>query len=291
MKILILGGTRYFGIPMVEKLISLGYDITIATRGITSDCFGDSVSRLVIDRHNAESIKDKLYGKYFDIVYDKIAYCSNDIKYLLDIIKCGKYIYMSSTAVYKSVSMDIKESDFDPYGENVVWCSREDFPYDEVKRQAEYALWQNYPHINAIAVRYPVVLGKDDYTKRLEFYAERIIKQVPMYIDNIDCQMSFINSNEAGDFLAFLADKDYKGAVNGSSYGTISLSEIISYIENKTGKKAVLDNNAESAPYNSQAQYSINTDIAKNLGYKFSHIDSWIYKLLDIYIEKYKNLF
>lgn len=37
MKILVLGGTRYFGISMVEELIRQGHDVTIATRQRTED--------------------------------------------------------------------------------------------------------------------------------------------------------------------------------------------------------------------------------------------------------------
>ena len=35
MKILVIGGTRFFGIHMVNALLQRGYDITIATRGLT----------------------------------------------------------------------------------------------------------------------------------------------------------------------------------------------------------------------------------------------------------------
>ena len=96
-----------------------------------------------------------------------------------------------------------------------------------------------------IAVRYPVVLGKDDYTNRLKFYVDHVISGTPMYIDNIDYQMSYIRSDEAGRFMTFLVDKDItvaingssNGAINGASNGTISLREIINYVEEKTGKK------------------------------------------------------
>lgn len=33
MNLLVIGGTRYFGIHMVNKLLEQGHDITIATRG------------------------------------------------------------------------------------------------------------------------------------------------------------------------------------------------------------------------------------------------------------------
>lgn len=35
MNILILGGTRFFGIDTVHELLRKGHDVTIATRGLT----------------------------------------------------------------------------------------------------------------------------------------------------------------------------------------------------------------------------------------------------------------
>ena len=96
MNILVIGGTRYFGIHMVNKLLEQGYNITIATRGKTPDSYGDRVKRIIIERTNEESMRKVLQGKYFDVVIDKIAYCSDDIRYVMDYVDCDKYIYMSS---------------------------------------------------------------------------------------------------------------------------------------------------------------------------------------------------
>lgn len=284
MNILVIGGTRFFGIPMVKELLASGHAITIATRGNAKDPFGDSVSRIILDRNRAESMRQALTGKYFDVVIDKIAYCSNDIRYALDVLDCGKYIYMSSTAVYEPLQINSKEEDFDALKKPLVWCDRADGTYDEVKRQAECALWQEYRKVNAIAVRYPVVLGKDDYTNRLCFYVEHVMKEMPMFIDNPDCQMGFIRSDDAGKFLAFLTDKDFKGAINGCCSGTISIREMLNYVETQTGKRAVLTENGECAPYNRTPEYSINTDKATALGYSFTRLEDWIYDLLDYYI-------
>lgn len=48
MKILVLGGTRFFGIPMVEELLSQGHDVTIATRQRAQDVFGNRAKTLPI---------------------------------------------------------------------------------------------------------------------------------------------------------------------------------------------------------------------------------------------------
>jgi nucleoside-diphosphate-sugar epimerase len=284
MNVLVIGGTRYFGIYLVKELLTQGHNVTIATRGNVKDGYGDKVSRIILQRTDADSVKNALADKFFDVVYDKIAYCSNDVKYILDVIKCNKYITMSSTSVYEK-HWDTKENDFKPLEKKLIWCSRMDFPYEEIKRQAECALWQNYKNINAIAVRYPFVIGKDDYTKRLCFYVENVIEGIPMYIDNIDYQMGFLRSDEAGEFMAFLVDKDYLGPINGSAYGTISIREMLDYVTEKTGKEAVLSEAGKTAPYNGEPEYSINTDKAEKLGYRFSNLKDWIYGLVDYYIE------
>ena len=288
MKILVIGGTRFFGIHMVKELLAKGHEVTLATRGLALDDFGDTVKRIKLERTDEQSIKDALSGTHYDVIIDKIAYCSNDIKYLMDNVDCDKYIYMSSTAVYNPKHINTVEEDFDTMAGELIWCDRAAFPYDEIKRQAEYALWQQYSDRNYIAVRYPFVIGKDDYTKRLLFYVEHVIKGIPMNIDNMDCQMGFIFSDEAGKFIAYLANKDFHGAINGGSNGTISVREIIEYVESKTGAKAVINEDGDAAPYNGEPEYSINTDKASAVGFEFSNLKDRIFELLDYYIDSVK---
>lgn len=284
MKILVMGGTRFFGIHMVNELLAKGHDVTIATRGKVSDEYGSKVKRVVIERTSEKSMKTTLSGRHYDVVIDKIAYCSNDIKYVMESVDYNKYIYMSSTAVYEPKHINTMESEFDGVSKELVWCDRKAFSYEEIKRQAECALWQEYSNRNWIAVRYPFVIGKDDYTKRLLYYVEHTIKSIPMNIDNLDYQMGYIRSDEAGKFMAFLVDKDVRGAINGSSEGTISIREILEYVEKKTGTKAIIDKIGDNAPYNGVPEYSINTEKAIGLGFRFSALQDWIYELLDYYI-------
>lgn len=290
MNILVIGGTRFFGIPMIEELLKSGHDVTIATRGLSADSFGSRVKRLILDRTDAQSVRDALSGRHFDVIIDKLAYCSNDIKSVMDAADFDQYIQMSTTAVYEPKHINTVESDFDVLSKELIWCGRPDFPYAEIKRQAECALWQKYPDRNWIAVRYPFVIGRDDYTRRLLFYVDHVIHSKPMHIDNPDCQMGFIRSDEAGKFLAFLAGKDFRGAVNGASDGTVSVREILNYVEQKTGKKAVIEVGGDPAPYNGEPEYSINTDKANALGFRFSRLRDWIYDLLDYYIAGLSHL-
>lgn len=288
MNVLVIGGTRFIGKHLVSHLLLQNHNVAIATRGRAPDNFDNRVERIIFDRLDKNSIRQALSTSSYDVIYDSLAYCSNDIKNLLDNIVCKKYITISTTAVYHK-HIDTKETEFDPSAKKLVWCNRADFPYDEVKRQAECALVQNFLDTNPIMVRFPFVIGEDDYTNRLLFYIEHIVKQKPMFVNNYTNQMAFVRSDEAGKFLAFLADKPFVGAVNGASAGTISIEEIAEYVKTKTGKTAILHIDGEKAPYNDEHEYSINTDIANRLGFAFSPLDNWIFSLIDFYIEQLKN--
>lgn len=288
MNILVIGGTRYFGIHMVRSLLNRGHNVTIATRGITNVNFGDEVERVVINRTSSNSISKTLGHRYFDVVCDNIAYCSNDIKASLDNIQCERYVLTSSVSVYASFHFDIKENEFDSMSHPLEWCSREDYPYDEIKRQSECALFQAYPQMKAVAVRLPYVVGEDDYTQRLYFYIEQIMKGNPLDIDNLDEEISFIHSEEAGKFIAWVAEQTFLGPVNGYNPGTISLREVFHYVEHKTGRKAVLNSQGLKGPYNGTESYSLDISKAIEAGYDFMDLRGWIFELLNNYIRKAK---
>ena len=47
---------KIFWIHLVNELLYKDHNVTIATRGITADIFGDKVKRIVFDRHDEEEI-------------------------------------------------------------------------------------------------------------------------------------------------------------------------------------------------------------------------------------------
>ena len=306
MKILVVGGTRFFGIPMVNALIDAGHDVTVATRGNNALGFGGSVKQVVMDRTDADSVKKafesnrftemtspgccgKATDEHFDVVIDKVAYSSNDVRALLPNIKCDRYIQMSSCSVYKKDAPLIRENEFDAAKYPLVWADRTE-DYDESKRQAERATYEFMDAGKCVFVRYPIVLGENDYTERLRFYVEHIMNDSPMFVDDLDYGISFIHEKEAGEFIAFLAGADVCGPINGCSKGTIKISELIGYIEKKTGKTAVYSEYGDEAPYNGlENDMSLDTQKARELGFEFSELSDWIYRLMDYEIGKAKR--
>ena len=285
MKILVVGGTRFFGIPMIDKLLSEGHDVTIATRGQAANPFADRTKQIIMDRTDPRQVKEALAGLTYDLIIDKVAYSSNDVKALLENACCKRYIQMSSGSVYAQEKENTKEEEFDPVTYPLVWQSRNE-DYAAGKRLAERAALEFMDASACVFVRYPVVLGENDYTGRLKFYVDHIRDGIPMYVDPMDYGIAFIHEQQAGEFIAFLADHAFSGAVNGSSAGWITSRQIIGYVEEKTGRKAVLSEDGDKAPFNGMPDNeSYNTEKAEKLGYRFSDLNDWIYELLDHYIK------
>lgn len=287
MEILVLGGTRFFGKVLVTKLIDRGHNVTIATRGLTKDDYGNMVNRIVIDRENKDSIESALKGKSFDVIYDNICYSPNAAYILCDIIKdkTEKYIVVSSSAVY-DFNRNIKEEDFDPKQHIIRYGERDDFSYDEGKRQTEAVIYQNYS-VPTISVRFPVVISEDDYTKRLYSYVEAVIKEESLNIDNLDSEQSFISAKDAGEFLACLCDKECQGPINAACEGSITLREIINYIEISSNKHAKFNSSGKSGAYNGILDCSLDTSKAKNIGFKFNYVNEYVLDLIDKYLKQY----
>ena len=281
--VLVLGGTKFMGIHLVNELLKLGNNVTIATRGLAKDHFGDRVTRIILDRGNEQSVRNALFGKYYDVVFDNTAYCSLYVKYLMDMVKCEKYIQLSSTVTYIPLKLNLKESDFDPIHYSQKWCDV-DVSYGEGKKQAECAIYQKYPSTKAVTVRIPYVTNTD----RLYFYCKNILTGTPMNIDTMERGMTFVRSEEVGKFLPWIAAQNFTGPINLASVGTVTVGMIIEYIEKKVGKKAVINVNGKSHPFGGYS-FNVNMDLAKKLDYKCSNLDDWFWALMDEYIERAKK--
>lgn len=190
-------------------------------------------------------------------------------------------------SVYETLGMNTTEEAYQGVDYPLIWCNRQDAPYGEAKRQMEAALYQAYPAVNFAAVRFPFVIGADDYTKRLHFYVEHTVREIPMAVDNPEAQMSFIFAEDAADFLVWLAEAPLRGSVNAANAGTASMAHIIDYVEKKTGKKAVIAEGGAHASYNGTPSYSLNTELAERMGYVFAPLTEKLRKLLDGLIMMY----
>lgn len=288
-KVLVLGGTRFFGKHLVEALLQAGHDVTIATRGITEDSFGSAVKRLIVDREDEKQLAERLEDKSYDIVYDNLCYSSNAAKIICEVLqgKTKKYIMTSSMAVYEP-AIGLLEENFNPYEYAITYGGRNDFNYSEGKRLAEAVLFQQatFP---VVAVRFPVVIGENDYTKRLQFYVEHVVKQNPIVLNSLDGKLSFIHEKEAGEFLAWCGMENIEGPINACNNGAISMGEVIRFIEENSGTKALIQEAGDNiAPYNELTNCTLHNRKARELGFPFRELNTEIKNVLQHYINTRK---
>ena len=173
MKILILGGTKYVGKALLNSLIKFdNHHISVLSRHKINN-----VHSIKGDRKDQELLLQTLKYKY-DIIIDFICFCLPDAKKLLDAIKINgtkpKIIFISSTYVYDQNAKNeiYTELDFIPFNYQPSISERSKISYQEGKRSAETYFSKNYFEEELCILRLPIILGKNDYTLRTEFFID-----------------------------------------------------------------------------------------------------------------------
>lgn len=284
-KILVLGGTRFFGRKLVDLLLEQKHEVTIVTRGVSENPFGEAVEHIKVDRKDKAAFEEALENRTFDIVYDNICYSPNEAKQLCDMFKgkIGKLVFTSTLATYEADGKPHVEVDFDPTSYEIVMGDTHEFTYGEGKRLAE-AVFYRFADFPVVAVRFPIVMGEDDYTRRLHFHIERIVNNEPIGFSNTDAEMSFIQATEAARFLMWAGMENVDGPINATANGVIALKDLISLIEEKTGERAkiaLLGTEEIRSPYAIPASWYMKNDKSQQLGFKFSHLDDWLPQLIE----------
>ena len=294
MKILVLGGTRFFGKKLVELCIQNGHEVTILTRGQSSNPFGNQVHQLIVDRNDTNALTQILDGMTWDIVYDNICYSPNEARDLAKILqsKTKKLVFTSTLATYKADGVIKNEADFDPYTLGIRMGGIDDFTYGEGKRQAEGVLFKQatFP---VVAVRFPIVVGEHDYTRRLHFHVEKILNEELISLPNIDAKMSFITDDEAAAFLYFAGITAIEGPFNATATGAISLKDLLGLIEAASGKHAkvalISEDKKSHSPYGIPTDWYMSTTKAEAAGFTFSQLNDWLPALVQTLVKQAQN--
>lgn len=280
-KILVLGGSRYFGKRLVNLLAGSGrHEVTAATRGQTEVRFEAPVTRIRLDRTDEASLREAAAAGPWDIVYDNICYSPDEALAAVRAFKgcVGQYILTSTLSVYKLGKVPLVEADFDPYGYELKLGDRQAFDYGEGKRLAEAALFQqaDFP---VSALRIPIVLGPDDYTRRLHFHVEHVQQELPIGVPNPEAAISFITSAETAKFLAWLGETGLTGPINACSDGNVTIGGIVRLIESVTGKSARIERETaqeHQSPFGIPASWVMDNTKAREAGYRFEALDDWL---------------
>lgn len=167
MKALVLGGSRFIGLHLVQLLHGQGYEVFVLNRGHTRVVFPDGVQRIPADRTNASQISVALKNTSFDAVFDISGYTLASLKPVVEALygQVGHFVFCSTTAVYAPGDTVPIYEDFP------LFRASEVRQYAKDKIECEDLLMEAFTRrgFPVTILRPPYVYGPDNYIKEREF--------------------------------------------------------------------------------------------------------------------------
>lgn len=235
MKVLVIGGNRFFGKRLVRLLAEAGHEVTVANRGSRPGLFAPPIKTIIVDRRDEKAMMAAFSDTSWDVVYDQVCFGEAEAEITKRVFanRIGKLIFTSSASVYDTAP-NMPESFFDSSSFNNNKVSEND--YQHGKRLAEKSYSDaDFP---AVSMRISVVVAIDDHSKRINWHIDRVMKQEAIYFPNIDARYSFIRSEDAAKFLFWLlSNETVSGAIKASSPDPICLRDFMKNIEKTAAKK------------------------------------------------------
>ncbi len=113
--VLFLGGTGIISSACTARARDQGFEVFVLNRGTsTTRPVPDGVQSLVGDLTDADSFRDAVGGREFDVVADFRAFTPDDVTSRLDVLegRTGQYVFISSASAYQTPPgrMPVRES-------------------------------------------------------------------------------------------------------------------------------------------------------------------------------------
>jgi nucleoside-diphosphate-sugar epimerase len=293
--VLVFGGTRYFGKLLVQRLVRAGHRVTIATRGYAPDPFGERIERIRVDRRNETAMRSAFRAvRGYDLVIDQMCYSPLDAAIAVRTFagKVGRYVMTSTIDVYRSLpgrhEAPLRESDLhilaQPIDTQYPWHDPKLAieSYVSGKLQAEAYLYRD-GSLPLVTARLAHVLGgPEDFTGRLAHYVDLVRQRVALRYTDPDAALSFMEAQEAADFLAWAGMQEFTGPVNAGSEAPFSAydlhARVAQVLDQRASSQRVTGGAkpGELSPFDMPAPLMLDTSRAARMGYSFGHTDEWL---------------
>ena len=231
--VLIIGGTRFVGRILIEKLLenASAYKITIFNRGISNKKLFQNEKTIEFIYGDRET-KDiaQLFNRKWDIVIDFMGYYPDTLSYMLQYMHqhIGKYIFISTISVYdleNPSSIPIREQ-----GKLLTWEAKDRTDtswssYGQRKVACEEEI-QKYKQLDHVILRPSLIYGKYDYTNRFYYWLYMIKNEKETEIpDEFEKPVNYTFSEDfAKVIIHFMQAKHQKNVYNVVTHKAASLS-------------------------------------------------------------------
>ena len=213
MKILIIGGTRFLGLHLVDSALARRHTVTLFNRGQTNPDLFPQIETVHGDR---EKDLDKLSSRHWDAVIDTCGYVPRIVKMSAEALKDSvqRYVFISSISVYASFSrIGIHEND--AVGE---WKDRSDESSPESYGPRKAVCEENVREVfgdRTIIVRPGLIVGPHDPTDRFTYWPVRVARGGKVLApDRPDVPTQIIDVHDLSDFIIRLIEQNASGTFN-----------------------------------------------------------------------------
>lgn len=197
--VLVLGGSYFLGVSIIQNLLDKDFDVTVLNRGTRQSKFEKIVGQIICDRSDLKAMTAVLSDKNFEYIIDISGMNLKDVEISYETTKHmkSKYIFISSSAVYTPpCSLPIKETDetgFNPFWKN----------YGTDKIDAENFLLNKSEKngFELIILRPPYIYGENNYVYRESYVFERLLANKPIIYPKSDCLIQFLYVDDLADAI------------------------------------------------------------------------------------------
>jgi len=280
MKILIIGGNRFVGLR-VSMALDRDHELHIFNRtGVVRQ-----VKNAVLHKGDRAFLEGSHLDRDWDVVIDFAAFNAADARESVNYFRNVKrYLFISTASIYGEEEIR-PESAFDP----AAWklhdeptAAEKENPFQFGKRQAE-AVFTQEAKFPVVLVRFPFILGTDDYTHRLSFHYDRVRDGKSIYMPAPKAKISVVQSEDAANFLLWAIHQEFTGPVNVASPEALALNELLALIEASTRRKAILvqtESDSNHSPYGVDKDGVLDVKKIQALGFQPKSLKTWLPELI-----------
>ncbi|MCG8568847.1 MAG: SDR family oxidoreductase [Spirochaetes bacterium] len=184
-KVLVLGGSKFIGLRLVEKLVEKQFAVTVFNRGTSNENLPQSVQVIIGDRKNESEVTNLFKDQQYDIVFDTSAYIPADLDPFIQVFsgKIKQYIFCSTVAVYddeQCLTYPVKPEN--PCNDVLIENDPSPYPnYGSNKTLCERKLLANKSFPVTI-IRPVYIYGPYNYIYREAYFFDRISQGQPILI-------------------------------------------------------------------------------------------------------------
>ncbi|HEY2466140.1 MAG TPA: NAD-dependent epimerase/dehydratase family protein [Steroidobacteraceae bacterium] len=228
LRILVLGGTKFLGVHIVELALQHGHSVTLFNRGKTNAGIFPQLVHLKGDR---DAQLGALKGHRWDVVIDDSGYVPRHVKLSAELLapSVQRYIFISTISVYAGFANANTEDS--PVGKLADETTEkvDGGAYGPLKALCEKAAEKAMPGRVAV-VRPGLIVGPRDPTDRFTYWPARAARGADMVAPNQPSdRVQFIDARDLAVFVLRLAERKTVGTYNATSPpGMFTIGDVVS---------------------------------------------------------------